>query len=51
MRHVDPFGDPTAVPAEHAQEVADELRRVVEGSPLNAQPLEWARRFLLGQRR
>ncbi len=49
MRHVDPFGDPAAIPREHAQAAAAELQRAVEQSRYHDIPLEYARRFLLSR--
>lgn len=47
MRHVDPFGDPEAIPPEDVPEARTELQRAIEQAPYVSIPLEYARRFLL----
>lgn len=49
MRYVDPFADPTSIPASRTQDAAAELKRASAQSPLNASVLEYARRFLLSR--
>ncbi len=49
LRVIDPFSDPTKIPAAQSKAAADEFKRVTESSPMNLVSLEYARRFLLSR--